>query len=271
MSWRIAQPTRRLEIAKPVDSQRAKEILELYRPGSADDAEPDVQEALALARQDPELGRWLGDQVALHRAFQAKFRAIPVPPGLEQSILSTVPRPGKVIRWRQPVYLAAAAALVLLVGLTGLWVLSSRPEERFAGFRARMVRTALRQYSMDIDADSQDRIRQFLREKGAHADYELPPLLAKLPGEGGGVLSWQGNKVSMVCLDSQKKADLYVFVIARSALPDPPPPDRPNFAPVGRLKTASWSHQDKSYLLAAPDKPEFWQELEQAFSRSQAP
>ncbi len=254
-----------------MDKESARRILQLYRPGSPDESDPEIQEALDFARRDRELEKWLAEQVAFHRALQAKFRSIPVPLALEQRILSAIPGPKKLIRWNQPSYWLAAAAIVFFVGFAAFWMLSPKPEERFAGFRARMVRTALRQYSMDIETSNQALIRDFLRQKGAHSDYELPKALANLPGEGGGVLSWQGNKVAMVCLDSQKKADLYVFVIARSALPDPPPQDKLSIAQVGRLKTASWTHQDKSYVLAAPDKPGLWQELEEAFRTRPVP
>ena len=41
-----------------MNSEEAKQVLAIYRPGIDDPDAPDVVEALALAHRDPELGRW---------------------------------------------------------------------------------------------------------------------------------------------------------------------------------------------------------------------
>ena len=57
----------------------AKTILLLYRT-EADAADPQVAEALALVKQDPDLARWFADYRATQNVIRAKFREIPVPP-----------------------------------------------------------------------------------------------------------------------------------------------------------------------------------------------
>ena len=45
-----------------MDKERAKFMLSAYRPGHEDQDDPEFAEALALAREDEELRRWLEDQ-----------------------------------------------------------------------------------------------------------------------------------------------------------------------------------------------------------------
>lgn len=68
--------------------QEAKAILVMYRPDSPDAADPEFAEALALARQDAELGRWLAEHCAVQGALRARFRQIPVPQELQARILA---------------------------------------------------------------------------------------------------------------------------------------------------------------------------------------
>jgi hypothetical protein len=75
-----------------VTSIEAREILVLYRPGTADAADPQMAEALALARQEPELGRWFEQHRAFQKAMRAGFRQIEVPAHLKASLL--IQKPG---------------------------------------------------------------------------------------------------------------------------------------------------------------------------------
>ena len=51
--------------------EEAQRTLLLYRPGTDDAAEPEIAEALAVAKQDAELSRWL-DQHCARQAICAK-------------------------------------------------------------------------------------------------------------------------------------------------------------------------------------------------------
>jgi hypothetical protein len=155
------------------------------------------------------------------------------------------------------VWLAAAAMIMLLLGLAPLW-LSPRNPDRFTDYRSRMVRTVLREYRMDIVTNDMTQVRQFLAAHEAPADYALTKGLEALQLTGGGLLRWRGNRVSMVCFDRGDKAMLYLFVIQRAALKDAP---RESLQPakVNKLATLSWSQGDKTYVLAGPDEPLFLQ------------
>ena len=77
----------------------AKTVLLLYRPGTADAEDPQVAEALALAKQSPELARWLAEHTARQASLRGQFRRIPVPAGLKEQILAETVGPDRIIPW----------------------------------------------------------------------------------------------------------------------------------------------------------------------------
>ena len=223
----------------------AKKIL-LLRRGPADDADPEVAEALAVAKRDPELRQWLESQAQFHESVRERLREIPVPPGLMRRILAHAPAP-RLTWWRRfPVWAAAAAAVILYLGLSLWW--RSEDGDSFPIFRSRMVRSVLRQYQMDLETNNLAAIRQFLSGHQAPANFVLRNGLGQLPPIGAGLLSWQGQHVSMVCLDSRGKGTAILFVVDAASLKDPPP-NEPVFARVSKLMTASWTTEGRAYLL----------------------
>ena len=239
-----------------MNSRQAKEILALYRPGTADREEPEVAAALALAGRDPELGRWFQDHCEIQSTLRAKFKQIPVPEGLKEQILSeknahiALPLP------RRLALVAAGAMCLLLMAGIALFLWGPREDRSFANFRSRMVRTVARQYPrMDLETSDLGKIRQYLVQHQAHGDYQLPPQLGKTAGTGCAVFPWRGKTVSMICFNSgatgnPSQPDLYLFVVNQSDVPNAPPVGPPQFAQSNRVVTASWSSGGKTYLLA---------------------
>ena len=234
-----------------MDSRQAREILMRYRPGPIDPADPELAEALDLARRDPELGRWFDQHRAFQDAIRDRFRQLPVPADLKDTILAQNRAAEAGARWLRPAFhvLAAAAAITLLIGLAWFWS-RSREDNGFAAFRNRVARNAQRGYAMDITTTNLGEIRRYLAAHEAPADYVLPTPLDKLPGHGGAIVRWQDKQVSMVCFALNERDDLYLFVAGRSVLPDAPSTAEPKFARVGRLFTASWSAGAHTYVLA---------------------
>ncbi len=239
-----------------MNRDQAKHILLLYRPDSGDAQDVEIAEALALAQQDSELGAWLEQHQAFQSAMRAKLRQLEPPQQLKAAILANHK---KIIRppfWRQPpVWAAAVAALVL-----GLALLLSRPgnsaNSGFGNFEAMMVSKALRGYVMDWWTNDLSALRGQLAQAQAPGNFDLPKGLAELQLTGGAHLTWRAHPVAMVCFKRPDRRDVWLFVLNRAALKDPPP-QAPRLQPVDRLMTASWSRGENVYVLAAPPESDF--------------
>jgi uncharacterized membrane protein YbaN (DUF454 family) len=234
-----------------VNREEAKNILLFYRPETADADDPQIAEALALAKCDPELARWLDEHCARQNAFRAKFRQIAVPAGFKEQIISERAAQAKIVFWRQNFALAAAAIIVGLILLVPFWF-HSRADDTFAIYRSRMVGTALRGYAMDLAANNPSQIRAYLAQNHAPANFVLPASLQQVAMIGCAIEDWQGAKVSMICFRTGKSTasgDLWLFVIDRASVKGAPAVASPQFSKVNQLITATWTQDDKLYLL----------------------
>ena len=233
-----------------MNHQEAKNILLLYRPGIDDPNEPELAAALQEAKSHPELQRWFEQSCAFHESMRAQFRQIAAPPDLRETILADQ----KTVRpnwWRKPVWLAAAAVFVAFLGIAVQWFTPGSVHE-FGDFRNRMVRTVSRHYRMDKTTDSLKDLRQFMAQRGTPSDYTLSHGLDQLSLTGGGCLRWHNKPVSMVCFDRGDKQMLFLFVIDRSAVQDPPETTE-IVAKVNHLLTVGWSQDNRTYLLTGPE------------------
>jgi hypothetical protein len=113
-----------------MNTNEAKETLFLYR-GSIDAGDPRFREALAHVQRDPELAEWLREQRGSYDAIRSKLREVEPPGGLAEKIIRQ--RPISFRRgWAQirdiftmrapPGLLQVAAAIVILAGITALWL-----------------------------------------------------------------------------------------------------------------------------------------------------
>lgn len=144
--------------------------------------------------------------------------------------------------------------LMILVG-AALWLSDPADRNNLQTFRGRMVGAVLRQYSMDITTSDMSQVRAFLASMNAPSDYELPDKLGRLPVSGGGVLSWQGQRVSMVCFDSINQGTLFLFIVDARSIAGSPALS-PEFQQVNRLGTVSWNADGKVFVLAGSGGPE---------------
>jgi hypothetical protein len=239
----------------------AKTILLLYRPGTADAEDPQIAGALALAKREPELARWLEDHCARQEALRAKFRQINVPAGLKEQIISEqAARIVTLSRHRRNTVFAALAALaavvILLIVMSSSWLPRRQIEDNtLAIYRNQMAGVALRGYGMDLTTNDPAPIRAYLAQKQAPSDFVLSAALQKAAVTGCAVGGWQNVKVSMICfrtgrpLPPNQSSDLWLFVVDRASLKDAPENGQLRIAANKGLITAVWTQGDKVYLL----------------------
>ena len=235
--------------------EESRRVLTLYRPGTADGSDPEFAEAVELARNNAELRAWFEQHCALQTAMRNKFRQIEAPPDLRARLDEAQKLDRMRRRRRRAAAWMAAAAAVLLLALAGS-LLGPRIPNRFADFRSRVVREAVRGYRMDIVTNDMREVRRFLKVRGAPSDYELTKGLEKLTLTGAGLLRWRNNPVAMVCFDRGDKQMVFLFVMNKAAVKDSPPA-APLEAQVNKLLTVSWTRDDYSYVLAGPEEPDF--------------
>ena len=233
----------------------AKDMLLLYRPGTADAADPQIAEALALARQDADLAAWFKEYSARQEILRQRFREIPVPAGLKEQIVSEQMARERSVVWKVNAALAVAAVVLMAFVLAGLWLHQPAAGNSLAIYQNRMAGVALRGYAMDLMTHDPQKVRAYLQQNGAPADYALPESLQKTAMTGCAVESWQGARVSMICfhtgkpLPSGEQSDLWLFVVDRNTVKNPPPAGAPQLAKVNDLMTATWTQGNRLYVL----------------------
>jgi uncharacterized membrane protein YbaN (DUF454 family) len=246
-----------------MNNQEARLILQAYRPGGEDASDPLFTEALGQARRDPELQKWFAEQNALEARLQARLEtAIPIPRGLKSDLLALrkISRPAPW--WFQPMKLAAAAAVVLLLGLAVFFLLPQK-QTQLASFRQTMARYSAQEHG-HIVFESHDlaAIRQWLQGRGMETNFELPATLPDRSTQGCRVVDWNGHKATMLCfILNGEHMDL--FVMNRTGLPDLPENGTPQYAEAGGLMTAAWSEGGKVYLLTGENKEVLQKVLQQ--------
>jgi hypothetical protein len=237
-----------------MNSQDAKRLLGMLRPGEADRTDPHFAEALRQAESDPELRQWLAEQKQFDSAFARALKDVPVPVDLRSAILAQRPQP-KVIapafwllrNWRMP----AAAAAAVMIAASVAWAQWSKPVG-FSEFRRELVKEAWgNEAHLDYKSTDLIRIRQWLASHGIEADVRLPAALEamQVQVQGCQVVEAGGQRVPMLCLASGSK-HLHLFVVEGAQLAGLPKAGSPDFERCGSWKTAAWQQGDRTYLLS---------------------
>jgi len=238
-----------------MNRDEAKYILRAYRADGQDASDPLFREALTLVKCDPELAEWFAAEQALEIPIAKKLGAFPVPPGLKAQLLAARKITPLFRWWQRPIWRAAAACFVLLLGL-GVFLIQQSAHRDFGQGRTLFVqyRDTMADFAgnklLRLDLKSRDvkEIRQWLTQKNAHDELILPAGLDGLPGIGCRVLDWNGKTVSLVCFELANRQKAHLLVIDRATFKDAPA-ESPQFAQVGNVATVTWSRADKTYVL----------------------
>ena len=237
-----------------MNRDEAKEILICYRHGTADAADPQVAEALAVAKADPELAGWLEMHCARQFVLSEKLRQIVPPAGLKEQIISEQAAQQKATpllqRELKPKTLLVGALVVLL--LTGLCYKIFLRDDTLKLYRAQMASTASHGYDMTLATNDLQQIRHYLAENQAPADFELPPSLQKFSLTGCTVTQWHEAKVALVCFRTSAVStgnNLWLFVVDKSSVSHLPRSQKTMLTSIEGMATASWTRDGKLYLL----------------------
>lgn len=235
-----------------MNNQEAKLILQAYRLGGQDAADPQFQEALQQIKHDPDLAQWFAQQRAIETRVQAKLRAaLKAPAHLKDSLLAQRKIVRPIAWWRQPAWLAAAAALVLLGAMATIWLRPSKGLE-FAAFSQAMAQSA-RQMTQHVSFEANDlaQIQQWLKDRDIDSNFDLPRALRGQSAGGCRVVDWNGQKVTLICFMLNGKDHVDLFVIDQTRFRDFTPSQTPEFKRVDGLMTATWTSGNKTYMLAS--------------------
>ncbi len=237
---------------------RAKEILAGYRPHKDLPTDPEFAPALALLERDAELARWFEHGQALDAALQRKLREIPIPVELQTRILAS--RPKRLTHpdwWRKPSLLSAAAAVLVVISVSAVWLAPWKPTT-WPDYKAKVVEETTEPYDLDVKTRSHDQVRRRMAAAGYPSDYRVPPGLLEYPLEGGFKLRWRGHKVSVVCFgsDEEHMPDVWLIVSSRTSLSGAPAGATPEFGVIGKSRIASWADDGHFYIVATQDGPD---------------
>ena len=234
-----------------MNNSEARLILQAYRPGGEDASDSMMAAALEQDGQDPDLQKWLANEQALDDRIQSHLRtALPVPVDLKANLLALSKMAPTQSRWRQPAWLAAAAAVALLLGLSAVWL---RPADsrQLDSFRRAMVGYSQQTHDhVAFKASDAVQIRQWLRRQDMKADFILPSGLRGLAANGCRVVEWQGRKAALICFTLPGGQHLDFFVLEGPGVPGLAAGGAPQYAQAGAEMTATWSQGARVYLLA---------------------
>lgn len=236
----------------------AQFLLAARRPNGADDADPQMAEALALAQRDPELARWLAHETASDGAVSRQLTDVRPPPHLRERILAGRPvAQMPMASRRRRTFWLAAAGLVLLLALGGWWRQHSRPATLAAVQRELM--TFLDEdwnHSFDLSHPEFATIRDWLGAQPTPVRFEVSGQLAAGRTYGCKTFRCQGRPVTMICFSPRNEQTVvHVFSLPCPALPDAPG-ETPQLARVGGYSTASWRRDGQLYVAVSTEPAE---------------
>jgi hypothetical protein len=232
-----------------MNSQQAKQVLVSYRPGIDDASDPQIADALRQLEQDPQLALWFEQLQRADDVIRRRLREMSAPADLKQRILAEQ----KIVRpnfgWRKPVLMAAAAAVVIALGVLSVWVSHRSARNGLEVYRADMVGYVSSSYSSAfVKATSFDELRQILASKNWPSDFVVPDRLKSITVIGGSAVEWRGHKVAIACM-KEGRHGLWLFAIEKAALSDAPKTETPQLQDVESMPTAAWSQDGKAYLF----------------------
>ena len=217
--------------------EEAKEYLSALRPTGADAADPTLQPALELAKEDSELGSWLVRQLEFDQLLIEKFSSIRPPEGLRENILESIEKTARPIRSWRTGWLALAATVVLAaLLLTHRVDLFRSPSERFRSFYSdALAMVGVKPMpKLDLETASLGIAEAFIEQHDAPRLVQFPQKLQAMATAGCRVFVWRQHPASLTCFRLPSGNLLHLVVISEEAVGD-------SKLPTGPYSESGWN------------------------------
>ncbi|HZV35711.1 MAG TPA: hypothetical protein VFB72_14145, partial [Verrucomicrobiae bacterium] len=128
-------------------------------------------------------------------------------------------------------------------------------QDPFVIYREHMVRVVRRAYPAQVSVNDLAQIKDYFRTNAGPVDFRLPRNLEKLPPKGCAVFTWRSHPVALMSFEAGANTNLSLFMIPSAAFPNTSIPLTIDYVRVGKLLTATWTQDNRIYLLTGPDDP----------------
>ena len=240
-----------------MNNTEAKFILNAYRPGGVDASDATFGAALEQAKSDPELGAWFAREQAHGQAVAAKLRAIPPPTGLREAILAggrvsggdfPIDSTTKRAFWRQPAWLAAAAAVALLLTAgVAFWPKQAAASAALTDFA---LFDALETQKHGGHGEMTGAFQAALSKDTTRLAGAMPVDFAALRTNGCRTVNVAGRDVLEVCF-KRDGAWFHCYVARVEDFPGAPALAAPSFAQSGKVAAAAWADGTHRFVVAS--------------------
>jgi anti-sigma factor RsiW len=232
-------------------TSEAKFILHARRPNGGDDADPSIVEALAKARQDPELAAWLAKEHAFDTLIATKLSELPPPAGLREAILpgARARRPQPI--WRRPYALGLAASVALIFGGLASWSYL-RPTVDFERLALGVMEEVNSAVHHETAPMARGALRTALTDPALRLAAGLKLEFADLQRDGCRSLRIANRDVLEVCFERGGEF-LHLYVARRDDFDGKKAVTAPVFREQGALASVAWTDARHAYVLVSTE------------------
>jgi len=232
-----------------MNNEQAKFILRAYRPGGRDAGDATFGDALRQAQADPTLGAWFAREQSFDATVAAKLRVVTPPPELREAILAGTRVSFSPARphWRLPAWLAAAAALAVVI--TGVATYRLIVAGRSPAGLDRIAAFALVDPESAHTGPQASRLGAFgawLQNPMNRISSGPPADLAQLKTKGCRAVSVAGQEVFEICF--QRDGGWYHLYLTRRE-PAGTGGRSPVFREEGGRSVVAWADDRLAYVL----------------------
>jgi hypothetical protein len=231
-----------------MNNQEAKFILGGYRPGGRDAADPMFADALRQAERDPALGAWFARAQAHDAAVAGKLAQVTPPAGLREAILAGSRVSGaKRAGWRQPAWLAMAAAAAVMVGAVAFW--PKRADAKADPVATFALVDALEGEKHGGHGAAVESLVAELHDPATRLSEALPVNFTQLHNTGCRTVNVTGRSVLEVCFERNGQW-FHCYIAKCDDFPELRKSEEPVFVANGQVNAVAWADGTHHFVVA---------------------